>query len=164
MFSSHTLLVNALAALIPLLVGFLWYNPKTFGNAWIKAAKVNPEEAKNANMVLVFGLTYLFSFFITGALISMVIHQVSLFSLVADQLPDSSDHQLINSVYEKFKGSFRTFKHGALHGSLAGIMLALPIIGINALFEGKGGKYILINVGYWVVTLALMGGVICQFA
>lgn len=164
MFSSHTLLVNALAALIPLLVGFLWYNPKTFGNAWIKTAKVNPEEAKNTNMVLVFGLTYLLSFFITGALISIVIHQVSLFSLVADQLPDSPDHQLISSVYEKFKGSFRTFRHGALHGSLAGIMFALPIIGINALFEGKGWKYILINAGYWVVTLALMGGVICQFA
>jgi hydrogenase maturation factor len=37
-------------------------------------------------------------------------------------------------------------------------------VGINALFERRGGKYILVHVGYWIVTLALIGGVVCQFA
>jgi len=31
-------LVQLLAALIPLVIGFLWYNPKTFGTAWMKGA------------------------------------------------------------------------------------------------------------------------------
>jgi len=40
----------------------------------------------------------------------------------------------------------------------------LPVMGVNALFERKGFKYIAINVGFWTVSLALMGGIICQWA
>jgi len=42
-------------------------------------------------------------------------------------------------------------------------MLALPIVGIPALFERKGFNYIAINAGYWIVSMALMGGVLCAF-
>lgn len=59
---------------------------------------------------------------------------------------------------------FRTFKHGALHGTMTGLFLALPIMGTNALFERKSFKYVAINVGYWTVTLALMGRILCQYA
>ncbi|NND10814.1 MAG: DUF1761 domain-containing protein, partial [Flavobacteriaceae bacterium] len=57
--------------------------------------------------------------------------------------------------------AFRTYKHGALHGVLAGLFVALPILGTNALFERKGAKYIFINTGYWVVTLGIMGAILC---
>ena len=30
----------------------------------------------------------------------------------------------------------------------------------NALFEMKSAKYVLINVGYWILTFALMGGLL----
>lgn len=168
MFTLHTLLVCALAALIPLVVGFLWYNRRTFGNAWIEASKVREEDTKNANMVLIFGLTYFFSLMLSLALVSLTIHQSGLFSLVADQPglddPNSAVRQLIDPVLKEYGNSFRTFKHGALHGTLAALFISLPILGVNALFEGKNWKYILINVGYWVVSLALMGGIVCQFA
>ena len=59
--------------------------------------------------------------------------------------------------------SFRTFRHGALHGVIGAITFALPVLGINALFERKGFKYIAIHLGYWVVSLALMGSVLCHF-
>jgi hypothetical protein len=39
----------------------------------------------------------------------------------------------------------------------------LPILATNALFERKGFKYIAINAAYWIITLAVMGGIICQF-
>jgi hypothetical protein len=39
----------------------------------------------------------------------------------------------------------------------------LPLIGINSLFERKSFKYIFIHTGYWIISLALMGGVLCQF-
>jgi hypothetical protein len=55
----------------------------------------------------------------------------------------------------------RSFGHGALHGAIGAIFFVLPVLGINALFERKGWKYILINVGYWVVTLTIMGAIIC---
>jgi hypothetical protein len=43
-------------------------------------------------------------------------------------------------------------------------MLVLPILSINAMFERKGFKYIAINAGYWIITLGLMGGIICGFS
>ena len=62
---------------------------------------------------------------------------------------------------DEFGNMHRSFGHGALHGAIAGIFLVLPLLGINALFERKGFKYILINVGYWTLTLAIMGAIVC---
>ncbi|HPH81947.1 MAG TPA: DUF1761 domain-containing protein, partial [Flavobacteriales bacterium] len=64
----------------------------------------------------------------------------------------------------KYGNTFHTFKHGVFHGVLAGIFFALPVLGINSLFDRKSFKYIAINAGFWIVTLALMGGIICQFS
>lgn len=160
-------IVLLLAALIPLITGFIWYNSKTFGNAWMKAADMTPEKAKGANMALVFGLTYLFSFLLSFALSPIVIHQYSIFSTVMGD-PDLNDatSQLstwLKEFYDKYGKNYRTFKHGALHGTMSGIFFALPILAVNAMFERKSAKYIAINAGYWTVTLALMGGVICAF-
>lgn len=161
------LIVLLLTALIPLITGFIWYNSKTFGNAWMKAADMTPEKAKGANMALVFGLTYLFSFFLAFGLSPIVIHQYHLFSIVMGDPdlnnPSSELSVLLKGFYDKYGNNFRTFKHGTLHGTIAGITLALPIISINAMFERKGVKYVAINAGYWIVTMALMGGVICGF-
>lgn len=157
------------AMLVPLLVGFVWYNPKVFGTAWMEASGMTEEKAKGANMAMVFGLTFVLSFLLVGAVMPMVIHQMGVFSTIAEE-PGVQEKD-VNSVamqdvmefMTKYGDRFRTFKHGALHGTLAGIFFVLPVLGVNALFERKGFKYILINVGYWTVTLAIMGGIICQF-
>ncbi len=160
-------LILLVAALIPILVGLVWYNPKTFGKAWAKSAGI-AEGAKMNNMAVVFGLTFLFSFFLAFIMQMLTIHQFHVGGLLMTQ-PDSADPnseaaQMLKKFMELFGNSYRTFKHGAFHGTLAGIMLALPILGINALFEGKGFKYIAINAGFWIVCMALMGGIICGFA
>ena len=62
---------------------------------------------------------------------------------------------------DQYGQNFRTFKHGAFHGTLSGIFYAFPIIAINALFERRSWKYIWIHTGYWILTLALMGGTVC---
>jgi len=56
--------VVALVALIPLIMGFLYYNPKTLGTAWMKASGVNEDTMKGANMPLIFGASLLLSFLI----------------------------------------------------------------------------------------------------
>lgn len=157
------------AALIPLLLGFVWYHPKVFGTAWMKAAGVDPESGKSMNMALVFGLTYVLAVLVAFALFSITIHQTALFSLFADEpgfrekAADSEAWQTFTALMAKYGDRFRTFKHGAFHGTLAGIAMALPVIAVNAMFERKGFKYVAINAGYWIVSLALMGGVICQW-
>jgi hypothetical protein len=70
----------------------------------------------------------------------------------------------IEDFLTKYGNRFRTFKHGALHGTIAGVFMALPVLAINSLFEGKGFKYVAINAGYWIVCLAIMGGIVGQFA
>ena len=155
------------AALIPLIVGMLWYNKVLFGNAWMKAAEMTEDRMKGANMGLIFGLTYLFSFFAAMSLNFIVIHQYHLYSILANEVginePGTELNTWFVSFMQKYGTNFRTFKHGAFHGTLAGIMLALPIVGVTALFERRGGKYIAIHVGFWVVSFALMGGMICAW-
>lgn len=152
-------------ALIPLLIGFIWYNPKVFGKAWMKAADITEDKMKGANMAVMFGVTYLLSLFAAFGLIAITIHQTHLFSMMADEpgIQDSTSEagMLFKTLIDKYGNNFRTFKHGAFHGVLMGLMLALPVLGINAIFERKSFKYIAINVGFWIVCLALMGGTIC---
>lgn len=157
-----------LASLIPMVMGFIWYNPKVFGNAWMRVAEMDEAKMKGGNMAVVFIVTFLLSFFMAMALQFVVIHQWHLYSILANEPgikdPDSEISLYIKGFLEKYGNNFRTFKHGAFHGTLAGIMLALPVIAINAMFERKGFKYIAISAGYWIVTIALMGGVICAFS
>lgn len=161
-------LIVLASALIPLVVGFIWYNPYVLGKAWMKSAGITEERMKGSNMLVIFGVTLLLSVFLATALQFMVIHQTHLFSILLNE-PGFNDtgsevHTLYTGFLEKYGQNFRTFKHGALHGTLGGFMLALPVLGINALFERKGFKYIAINAGFWVLCMALMGGVICAFA
>ncbi|HTF81934.1 MAG TPA: DUF1761 domain-containing protein [Cytophagales bacterium] len=161
-------LVLFLSALIPLAIGFVWYHKKVFGTTWLRVSNISEEQTKNTNMALTFGLTYLFSLFIALAIHGMVIHQMHIYSIVVDEPaikdPNSELNLWIKGFMDKYGNNFRTFKHGAFHGFLTGIFVALPIIGINALFERKSFKYVAINVGYWTLCIALMGGVICEFA
>ncbi|MBR9922454.1 MAG: DUF1761 domain-containing protein [Bacteroidetes bacterium] len=150
------------AALIPTVVGFIWYNPKVFGTVWMKAADMTEEKMQGANMGVIFGVSLVLSIMLAFITQSLVIHQVHLDSLFMGMEGAEATSQL-EALKEQFDGSYRTFKHGALHGFIAGIFLALPILGTNALFERKGFKYILVNAGYWAVTLALMGGLICAW-
>lgn len=156
-----------LAALIPMVIGMVWYNPKVFGTAWMKASGMTEEKAKGSNMILIFGLSLFFSLLLTMSLMPMVIHQMgfmSVFDGIEDaKNPNTEVGAYFKNFFDTYGTRFRTFKHGALHGTLAGFFLALPIIGITSLFERKSFAYIAIHVGYFIVSLALMGGVICQF-
>jgi hypothetical protein len=98
----------------------------------------------------------------------MVIHQNGVFSTLAGDPTLSDPNSEIGLYFKDFMAkygtNFRTFKHGALHGTLSGIFFSLPVISVLAMFEGRSWKYIFLNVGYWTVSLAIMGGIICQWS
>ncbi len=151
------------AALASLVIGFIWYHPNVFGNAWMKSLGKTKEEMQGGNMPLLIGLTFFFSFLAALGLVGIVIHQFGIDSLLAD-IPNSRDGKvalMLNDQVVDFTHKFRTFKHGAFHGTLVGIFLALPIIGMNAIYEKRSAKYIFIVAGYWIVSLAIMGGIVC---
>lgn len=151
------------AALIPTLTGFIWYNPKVLGNVWMKAADMTEDKMKGANMAVIFGVSFLLSVFLSFFLYTIFIHQGAAYSLLLAD-PEHMDQAGYETVMAIFGDRHRTFSHGAAHGMFMGVLCVLPILGTNALFERKGWKYILVNVGYWALTVALMGGVICQWA
>jgi hypothetical protein len=134
----------------------------------MKVAQVTEESMKNSNMLKIFGLTYLLSFFLSFSLQYLTIHQLSLWAIVAGQPdymnPSSEAGQMVTAFLEKYGNEFRSFKHGLLHGVISAISIALPILGIVALFERKTAKYIFIHLGYWAITLGIMGGIICAYA
>lgn len=159
----HNLLVMAVASLVPLLLGFVWYGP-LFSKAWIKETGLNEEQLKhNFNPALVFGLAYIFSFMIAFILQSSVIHQFALMQLTQHFKNDPATKATLAELISKYGNEFRNFHHGILHGALLGIFLVFPILAVNALFERKSWKYIFINVGFWTISLALMGAILCKY-
>ncbi|MEE9406898.1 MAG: DUF1761 domain-containing protein [Polaribacter sp.] len=154
------------AALIPLVIGFVWYGP-LFGNAWMKEMGFTKESLAGQNMALTFILSYVFSFLIAFFLMFLVIHQMGVMQVLQGEPGFEEQTGEAFSVFQNFLGTygdrFRTFKHGALHGTMSGFLFVLPILSIIAMFERKSVKYVAINAGYWIVTLAIMGGIICQW-
>ncbi len=147
------------AALIPILIGFVWYNPKTFGNAWMRESGVTEESLKTGNMPVIFIVSFILSFLLSFFIQFVTIHQTGALGMVGGDLTKALPSY--TAFMADYGNAFRTFKHGALHGTMTGILLVLPVIAVNGLFERKSWKYILINAGFWTVCLAIMGGIVC---
>lgn len=126
-------LAQILAALGPLVVGFIWYNPKVFGKAWMASTGMTEEKAKQGNMPMIFGVSLVVAFLITMPLGYIVNHD------------PASLHPCV---------------HGMMHGAMIAFFIAMPVIVTHALYEQKSFKYIAINAGYWIVSMAVMGAIL----
>jgi cytochrome b561 len=122
-----------IAALIPTLMGFVYYHSKVLGTAWMKSLGKTEADFQGMNMAVIFGVSILMSFLL------------SIFLLL-----------FANS--EGQEGEFDNFLHGAWHGAFIGILVAMPVLVTNGLFEMKNFKNLAINVVFWIITLALMSG------
>jgi len=151
------------AGLIPLIVGAVYYSPMIAGNAWMKTNKFTKESMEGANMPVIMGLAYLLSWFIAFMMANFVIHQGGAFGMMFPEVMESGSatQQHFNELMQQYGENSRSFKHGVLHGVLVAVFFVAPIIAINALFERRGWKYMLIHIGYWLISLALVGGLIC---
>ncbi len=143
-------------------VGALWYGP-LFGKASMEEAGMTIEKIEDANMAKIYGVATVFSILFAGGILPIVVHQMGAYGTLANLGVDTAGSETnlyFADFMAKYGNEFRTFKHGALHGAMTGIFMALPLIGTNALFERKSWKYIFINAGSWLVSATLVGGVI----
>lgn len=124
-----------IAVLMPTIIGFIYYNPKVAGTAWMRSLGKTEEDFQGGNMGVIFGVSLVMSIILTFFLIGF----------------NNSPGQ---------EGQYDTFGHGAFHGALLGLFVAMPVLVTNGLFEQKNFKNLAINVIYWVITLALMGGIL----
>jgi hypothetical protein len=146
------------AALVPLLVGFIWYHPSVFGKSWMQDTGIDMQDAKEMNMGKVFGITALLALMLAVALMPMVVHQMHVGSLLAND--GEAGKKIADDFLAPYLNNFRTFKHGAFHGLLGAIFIVLPIVGTTSVYERKSFRYVMITFGYWAVCMSIMGGII----
>ncbi|MDD5152040.1 MAG: DUF1761 domain-containing protein, partial [Flavobacterium sp.] len=117
-----------MAALSSFVVGFIWYNPKVFGTIWMKEIGMTEEQAQKGNMIKIFGLTFVYSFMLAFMMQNIVIHQLGVISAVGGPTLVESAKPSFAAFMADYGETFRTYKHGALHGFIAGLFIVLPLI------------------------------------
>ncbi|MBZ5859028.1 DUF1761 domain-containing protein [Flavihumibacter profundi] len=128
--------INWLAVLVAGLSGFatggIWYSPALFGKQWMKDSQLTEADIKNGNKAKIFGFTAIFSLVMAANL--------AIFLVDTPQMKTD-------------------LTWGATAGFLAGIW-TFCAIAIHSLFELKSWRHILINGGYSLVALTIMGAII----
>ena len=159
--------VLPLSAFIPLIVGFIWYQPNVFGQ---RLADTTGESIQQISQPKSFGniaLIYLFGLLLSYIMTLVSVHQIGVFQLFfldASFADTSSEFRTFtNDFLAQYGSRHRTFGHGIIHGAEASFFFSLAILGISALLTGKSLKTIWIHVGFWVVTCSLMAGINCAF-
>lgn len=147
------------AAIVPLFIGFIWYGPMLFQNAWMRESGMTEEKMKNSNMAVIFIVSLLLSVLLAFFTQFLVIHQFGAMGMIGGDPTDALPS--FQAFMDDYGNNYRTYKHGALHGAMAGIFFVLPVMATNGLFERKSWKLTFINVGYWTLCLAIMGAIIC---
>jgi hypothetical protein len=64
----NALLVYVLAALIPTIIGMIYYNPKVMGGIWMDASGMTEKKIQSGNMPLIFGLSFVLAFLLSWSM------------------------------------------------------------------------------------------------
>lgn len=125
-----------LATMTPMVIGYFYYHKALFGKVWMDSIGITDKKTNKVNTVITVGVALVFSFFLSFFLLDF------------------------NNGGINQEGDFDTFKHGVWHGVFIAITTVTPVIIVNGLFGKRVWKNMLINILYWVITLALMGGIL----
>lgn len=156
------LVTLALVSLIPFAFAYLWFHPNVFGGSkWYSMAEL-PDEKRGKVAISRLLLTLLLNFLLAFGLSQLALHQMGVFSLVGgdiELLRKGIGAQFLNA----YGNRHLSFGHGVFHGVMAAILFGAPFLGYVCIFEKKSLKYFLVYLGYWIISFALMGGVICLY-
>jgi hypothetical protein len=120
-----------LAGISAMVVGYFWYSPMLFANAWVKSMGKTMSDLQGANMGLAYPLMFL------GALVEAYVLKHILSFAQAMTLTDG------------LAGAFWIW---------LGFILPLSLSGV--LFEKKSWNWYIITVGYQLVTLLVMAAIL----
>ena len=136
-------LAIAVAAIVPSILGALYYGP-LFGKQWLSSLGKTEAEMVPNNAGLTYGLALLMA-----GIVSFIL-----------KLNIELTHKEVSDAGELAFGSFHTFQHGALHGAMTGAMLVVPVLISFSLFHKMSGKNIMLNSIFWILCFAVMGGIL----
>lgn len=122
-----------LAAILQMVLGFLWYSPMLFGNAWMKLAGMKPSDMEKHKSAMpksaVLGL-------LAAAVMSFVLAQVLGFMQV------------------------KALMDGFLAGFWMWLGFVATVMSGMVLWEAKPVKLYLLNAGYYLVALLVSSAVL----
>ena len=160
-------LILPMVAIIPIILGMIWYNPKVMGT---KLAQINDQPISSISSNFTIGriaLVYLLSVFFAYVLMLNSVHQVAIFQLFfmdSEVAKAGSEYQaFIDNFMENYGHRHRSFGHGLLHGAEAAFFYGLGTLGLTTLLTGGSLKKIWIHLGFIVICGSLMAGFICAF-
>lgn len=135
-FSTVNWLAVVVCVIVSMIVGSIWYNPRTLFPAWWKGIGKTGEPGMQGNMGMTWTLTILSSFV-----------QAIAMSFMVDAM-----------------GSLMSGGVSAVSGALTGFMLwfgfIMPTYLVNKLFAGHGLKVWAIEVGNHLVNFVLFGAIL----
>ena len=135
----------AVATLIPMIMGFLYYHPAVLGKLWMKANGFTPESIGKGPKPILYLLALVASFFLANFLWSNV---TGTGGVEQSQVVAPDGH------------SYVTFGHGVVHGIIFAITVLFPIFATMAIFEKRSFLWAFVNWGYWALTVILMCGLL----
>lgn len=124
-----------IATLLPMITGMIFYHKAIFGKPWMRTIGLTEEKQKSANTPVM----------MIGSLVAAAL--IAFFMLT-----------FCNGAGQE--GEFDTFKHGAAHGVVISLFFVIPIFISKGLFEMRPVMNMVYNGLYWLITLALMGGIL----
>ncbi|MGI9323065.1 MAG: DUF1761 domain-containing protein [Pseudomonadales bacterium] len=101
-----------------------------FGKAWMEEFNITEQDIEQENKLRVYGLSFALAFIVAFGLDFFIL------------------------------GEHTGWMEGAEIGAIAGLGLLAPYTGIHYLFEGRSMRAFLINAGFNVVTLMVMGAIL----
>lgn len=135
-----------LATLVPMAMGFVYYNPMLLGNTWMSANGFTKESVGKGPKPILYLLCLVCSFFLATFFWAWVTGNGG---VDQSQVVDPKDGH-----------SYVTFQHGIAHGIVFTLTILFPIFATMAIFERRSWKWALVNIGYWSLTAMVMCGIL----
>jgi hypothetical protein len=131
--SNINFLAVLVAALASFALGSVWYSPLMFGKSWQKAVGLTDDDIKNSNMLLTFGFSFLLMF-------------IMAFGLAL--------------LFKGHNSNETNWFVGLVHGLFVGLFFIATSYGVNMLYQRKPFKLWIIDAGYQITLLGIMGTII----
>ena len=133
----NSYLAIVLAALIPMVLGYIWYHPKVLGTAWMNSLGITEEKLKEGNMGMIMGLAFALALFLAWRM---------------------------NAYASHTEPGMSQFVHGFFHGAYSMGLPAAVVLVSNGLFQRNTATNLIINALYWILALGLMGSFLYSVA
>jgi hypothetical protein len=126
-----------IAAVASMIAGSFWYSPLFFGNAWVKLmgfTKKDVDRAKKNGMTKLYFTTFVGSIVMAYVLAYLIV---------------------ITQSYG--------LDQGIKLGAIVWLGFIVPVLLGSVLWDGKPVNLFLINIGYWLVNLEIMGAILSSW-